>query len=102
MTWDIGRVHPFGKIVWDHEFASTDRLVTAALTTVSAPAFHCRQSAVVDAGQWGAGTAGARVNLAPGTLGYVAFTSQTGQHTTVYGTQFGINFELDPSRRPNS
>jgi len=29
-------------------------------------------------------------------LGYVACTSQVGQHATIYGAQFGINLMLDP------
>jgi outer membrane lipase/esterase len=94
ITWDIGRWHPFGKLAWNHELLSTDRLITASLTTVAAPSFSL--PAVNLGRDWGSGIAGTRITIAPGVLGYVACTSQVGQHATIYGAQFGINLMLDP------
>jgi outer membrane lipase/esterase len=39
---DVGIWSPFAKIAWDHEFAATNRLVTASLTTISAPSYSIR------------------------------------------------------------
>jgi uncharacterized protein YhjY with autotransporter beta-barrel domain len=35
----LGRWQPFTKLVWNHELASTDRSVTASLTTIVAPSY---------------------------------------------------------------
>ena len=41
---DIGIWRPFAKLVWNHELASTDRSVTASLTSVVAPSFSMLRS----------------------------------------------------------
>ena len=37
--YDIGKWRPFAKLVWDHELVSSDRSVTASLTTTVAPSY---------------------------------------------------------------
>jgi outer membrane lipase/esterase len=91
----LGIWQPFVKAVWNHELADTDRLVTAALTTVAAPAFSLP---AVDLGKdWGTAVAGTRVRLGRDINGYVAFVGQVGQnHAFNYGGQFGVNVALNP------
>jgi outer membrane lipase/esterase len=47
---DLGRWRPFAQMEWDHEFAGRDRQVTAALTTVDAPAYA--MAAAAEASDW--------------------------------------------------
>lgn len=47
---DMGRWRPFAEMDWNHEFASRDRHVTAALTTVDAPAYT--MDAAAEASDW--------------------------------------------------
>ena len=53
VTFDAGAFRPFAKAVWNHEFADTDRTVTAYLTTITAPGFS--MPAVVLGKDWGTG-----------------------------------------------
>ena len=64
---DIGIWRPFARLVWNHEFASTDRSVTATLTTVSAPSYW--MPAVVLGKDWGTGTVGTTATIAQGVTG---------------------------------
>jgi outer membrane lipase/esterase len=90
---DWGRWRPFVKVVWNHEFASTDRLVTATLTSTVAPPFT--MPAVVLGKDWGAATIGTTAMFAPGVTGYATFTGQLGQQNVItYGGQVGLNFAL--------
>ncbi|MFT3941224.1 autotransporter outer membrane beta-barrel domain-containing protein [Rhodopseudomonas sp.] len=90
---DLGTWQPFAKLVWNHEFASLDRSVTASLTTVAAPGYA--MPAVVLGRDWGAGTIGASVTIAQQVTGYAAFTSQIGERNIVtYGGQLGLNVAL--------
>lgn len=47
---NLGRWRPFAEMDWDHEFAGRDRHVTAALTTVEAPAYT--MDAAAEASDW--------------------------------------------------
>lgn len=90
---DLGRWHPFTKLVWNHELASTDRSVTASLTTIVAPSYW--MPAVVLGKDWGTATLGTTVAFAPGVTGYGTLTSQIGQQNVVtYGGQVGLNVAL--------
>jgi outer membrane lipase/esterase len=90
---DIGMWRPFAKFVWNHELASTDRSVTAALTTVAAPSYW--MPAVVLGKDWATGTIGTTAALAQGVTGYATFTGQMAQRNVVaYGGQIGLNVAL--------
>jgi outer membrane lipase/esterase len=89
----LGRWQPFAKLVWNHELASTDRSVTATLTTIVAPSYW--MPAVVLGKDWGTATIGTTVTFAPGVTGYGTLTSQIGQQNVVtYGGQLGLNVAL--------
>jgi outer membrane lipase/esterase len=90
---DFGKWQPFAKLVWNHEFASTDRSVTAALTSTVAPSFS--MPAAVLGKNWGMATIGTTVAFAPDVTGYTTFTGQLGQQNVVtYGGQIGLNVAL--------
>jgi outer membrane lipase/esterase len=89
----LGRWSPFTKLVWNHELVSTDRSVTASLTSIVAPSFW--MPAVVLGKDWGTATIGTTVTFAPGVTGYGTLTSQIGQQNVVtYGGQLGLNVAL--------
>jgi len=91
IDWGIWR--PFAKVVWNHEFASTDRSVTATLTSTIAPPFS--MPAVVLGKDWEAATIGTTAMFAPGVTGYTTFTGQLGQQNVItYGGQVGLNVAL--------
>jgi outer membrane lipase/esterase len=90
---DVGRWHPFTKLVWNHELASTDRSVTASLTTIVAPSYW--MPAVVLGKDWGTAMLGTTITFAPGITGYGTLTSQIGQqNVTTYGGEVGLNVAL--------
>jgi len=90
-SFDFGRFQPFAKVLWNHEFVSHDRLVTASLTSTVAPSYSSLPA--VDLGKdWASATAGVSVGLAKGVTGLVSFTGQLGQDkVTNYGGQVGLN-----------
>ena len=87
---------PFGKLVWNHELANTDRQVTAFLTTSSfAPGFSL--PAVILGKDWGTATLGTTLKLARNVTGYAALVTAFAQEDAfTYGGQFGINVAFDP------
>jgi outer membrane lipase/esterase len=90
---DWGMWRPFAKLVWNHELASTDRSVTAALTTVVAPSYW--MPAVILGKDWGTATIGTTATFAPNVTGYATLFSQIGQQNVVtYGGQVGVNVAL--------
>ncbi|HEY4140629.1 MAG TPA: autotransporter domain-containing protein, partial [Pseudolabrys sp.] len=90
VSYDAGAWRPFAKATWNHEFASTDRSVTASLTTISAPSYA--MPAVVTGTDWAAITGGTTLKLAGNMTGLVALTSNLAQHNvTAYGGQLGVN-----------
>jgi outer membrane lipase/esterase len=90
VTLDCGRLSPFAKATWNHEFASTNRQVTAILTTSVAPSYA--MPAVQTGSDWGALTAGTTVKLAGNVSGLFAVTSTVvQQNVTTYSGQVGIN-----------
>lgn len=89
----FGIWQPYAKLVWNHELASTNRVVTAYLTTIAAPGFS--MPAVILGGDWGTATIGTTVTLRPGITAYASFNSEFGQSdATYYGGQVGLNFAL--------
>jgi outer membrane lipase/esterase len=87
---DAGMFRPFARVLWNHEFASSDRLVTASLTSTVAPSYSLP---AVDLGKdWASATAGVSATLGKGVTGLVAFTGQMGQDKLkTYGAQLGLN-----------
>jgi len=90
---DWGRWRPFAKVVWNHELASTDRSVTATLTSTVGPSYS--MPAAVLGKDWGTATIGTTATFAPGVTGYTTFTGQIAQQNVVtYGGQVGLNVAL--------
>jgi outer membrane lipase/esterase len=87
----LGAWQPFAQVMWDHELASTDRLVTASLTTIAAPSYA--MPAVVLGRDWAAATVGTTYAWGPRTTALMALTGQIGQDgATAFGGQVGLNF----------
>jgi outer membrane lipase/esterase len=91
----LGLWQPFAKLTWNHEWADSNRLVTASLTTVAAPSYSL--PAVMLGEDWGAGTVGTRVQIGSSATAYAALIAQLGQDCVVeYGGQFGISLAINP------
>lgn len=89
----IGAWQPYAKLVWNHELVPYNRLVTASLTTIAAPAFSL--PAVILGSDWGTATIGTSVTVRPGVTAYASFNSEFGQNeVTYYGGQIGLNVAL--------
>ena len=93
---DLGYWRPFGKLVWNHEFATQDRQVTAFLTTSTfAPGFT--MPAVIFGRDWGTAMVGTTLKIAGNVTGIAAFTSQFAERNlTIYGGQVGLNIAVGP------
>ena len=78
-------------MLWNHEFVSHERLVTASLTSTTAPDYTSLPA--INLGKdWASATAGVSVGLGKGVTGIAAFTGQLGQDkVTTYGGQVGLN-----------
>jgi outer membrane lipase/esterase len=89
-SFDAGMFRPFARVLWNHEFASSNRLVTATLTSTVAPSYSLP---AVDLGKdWASASAGVAVTLGKGVTGIASFTGQLGQDkVTTYGGQLGLN-----------
>jgi outer membrane lipase/esterase len=98
VNFDAGAFRPFAKAVWNHEFINGERLVTAYLTTITAPGFS--MPAVVLGKDWGAVSAGTTIKLSSTVTGLLAFVGTFAQdNVTNYGVQFGLNVALgEPPR----
>ena len=81
---------PFARIAWNHELASTDRLIVTSLTTTVAPSY--RLPAIELGKDWGTGQIGTQVALGGGLTAVASFIGQVGQNGVVtYGGQAGLN-----------
>ena len=86
---------PYAKVLWDHEWADLNRLVSASLTSVVAPSYT--MPAVVLGRDWASSTIGTRVRLDSNVSGYAAITAEIGQsNAMIYGGQVGINVAFNP------
>jgi outer membrane lipase/esterase len=89
--YDWGMWHPFAQVLWDHEFDSLNRVVTASLTTIAAPGFS--MPAVVLGRDWATMTVGTQLTFTPAWSALASFTAQVGQQrATVYGGLLGVNY----------
>jgi outer membrane lipase/esterase len=91
---DVGLWHPYGKLVWNHELDSDDRVVTAFEPEIAfAPGYS--MPAVSFGRDWGSATAGTTYYLGHGMTAYASFNSEFGQsEVTYYGGQIGLNVAL--------
>jgi len=89
--YDWGMWHPFAQVLWDHEFDSLNRVVTASLTTIAAPSFS--MPAVVLGRDWATTTVGTQLTFTPAWSALASLTAQFGQQrATVYGGLLGVNY----------
>jgi outer membrane lipase/esterase len=89
-SYNAGWLQPFAKAAWHHEWASTDRQMTATLTTITAPSYS--MPAVEFGKDWGAINLGAIVPIAAHTNAMIAMTSQFAEKSVIaYGAQVGLN-----------
>jgi outer membrane lipase/esterase len=94
-SYDAGQLRPYAKLVWNHEFASSDRLVAASLTTIAAPSFSL--PAVILGKDWGTATVGTAIQISERVKGYAAVSSQFAQNSATYYTgEVGLNVSFGP------
>lgn len=85
-----GVYEPFAKVVWNHEWADSNRDVTASLTTIAAPSYF--MPAVVLGKDWGTATVGTSAKISQNVKGFALVTSEFAQNAvTAYGGQIGFN-----------
>ncbi|MGA2942427.1 MAG: autotransporter domain-containing protein [Xanthobacteraceae bacterium] len=96
---DLGIWQPFAKVVWDHELVSSDRSITASLTSTVGPSYT--MPAVVSGHDWAMAQVGTTVAIGRGITGYAVFVGQIGETNVVnYSGQVGLNFALNPQTTP--
>jgi len=88
---DWGSWDSFAQVAWDHEFDRLDRMVTASLTTTTAPSYS--MPAVVLGRDWATATVGTQLKINASWSGLASFTAQLGQqYVTNYGGLVGLNY----------
>jgi outer membrane lipase/esterase len=98
-NFNWGRWHPFLQVLWDHELDPLNRVVTASLTTISAPSFS--MPAVVLGRDWATTTVGTQVAISQSWSGLAYFTAQLGQANAVnYGGVLGLNYAFNQDLPP--
>jgi outer membrane lipase/esterase len=96
---DVGIWHPFAKLAWNHELASTNRSVTAFVTSfaavgIVAPGFS--MPAALLGKDWASGTLGLSAAIGHGATGFATFNAQMAQgNATFYGGQLGVNVAIN-------
>jgi outer membrane lipase/esterase len=89
-TIDMGPWQPFAQAAWNHEFANTDREVTAYLTTITAPGYSL--PAVILGKDWGSASLGTKWKLGNGVTALGVVIAEFGQRdAATYGGQIGLN-----------
>jgi outer membrane lipase/esterase len=90
VSYQTGAWRPFARAAWDHELASTDRSVTASLTTIAAPSYS--MPAVTTGRDWADVTAGATVAIADNLTGLIAVNGiMSRRNVAAYGGELGLN-----------
>lgn len=90
---DVGRFQPFAEAKWNHEFADSDREVTADLTTIAAPAYS--MDAVPVANDWGTMILGTSFKASEQVMLRASFTTMFGnQQMETYGGELGVSFSF--------
>jgi outer membrane lipase/esterase len=90
---DAGKWQPFAEVQWNHEWAGTDRTVTASLTSVVAPGYT--MGAIPVSTDWATASLGASYKLNSrvmlrGALSAVFLNPQV----TGYGGELGLNISF--------
>jgi outer membrane lipase/esterase len=99
LNFDWGRWHPFIQVLWNHEFDPLNRVVTASLTTISAPSFS--MPAVVLGRDWATATVGTQITISQSWSALASFTAQIGQQNVVnYGGILGLNYAFNQDLPP--
>jgi outer membrane lipase/esterase len=89
-SFDWAQFEPFAQLTWNHEFANTNRDVTASLTTVIAPSYSL--PAVLLGKDWGEIKGGIRIDAGSGVKVLLSGSADFGQSAaTVFGGQIGFN-----------
>ena len=87
---DVGRFQPFAEAKWNHEFADPKRMVKAALTTITAPAYS--MDAVPLTTDWGTALFGTSFKLTEQVLLKASFTTMfSNPNAVTYGGELGVN-----------
>jgi len=90
---ELGALKPFAEATWNHEWNDDDRIVTAALTSVSAPSYDTLATPV--ASDWGIATIGAAYKISPEMQVWGAFSEVFGSsENTNYGGQLGLSMSF--------
>ncbi len=90
MSYDWAEYQPFVQLTWNHEFADTNRSVTASLTTVAAPSYSL--PAVLLGKDWGEIKGGVSIDVGSGVKVLAVGSADFSQTSaTVYGGQLGFN-----------
>jgi outer membrane lipase/esterase len=90
VAFDAGMFRPFARVLWNREFADTERQIVTWLTTTVAPSYSL--PAVETGKEWGSGTAGVQIALGSRVTGLLSVTGQLGQDRIVhYSGQAGLN-----------
>jgi len=93
-SFEVGSFTPFAQLLWDHEFASLDRQIVAALTTIAAPSYT--MPAVITGRDWGTATLGTTMRLGNGFTGLASVSGQFAQSSVAsYGLRLGLNYAFD-------
>ena len=78
------------QLTWNHEFADTNRKVTASLTTVSAPSYSL--PAVILGKDWGEVKGGVTIDVGIGVKVLAVGSADFAQNSAnIYGGQIGFN-----------
>jgi outer membrane lipase/esterase len=89
-SYDWAEYQPFVQATWNHEFADTNRSVTASLTTIVAPSYSL--PAVILGKDWGEVKAGVTIDAGNGVKLLAVGSADFAQSSaTVYGGQIGLN-----------
>ena len=90
-SFDWAQFEPFAQLTWNHEFANTNRDVTASLTTAIAPSYSL--PAVLLGKDWGEVKGGVRIDAGGGVKVLLSGSADFSQSAaTVFGGQIGFNF----------
>ncbi|MCB2185557.1 MAG: autotransporter domain-containing protein [Deltaproteobacteria bacterium] len=90
---DVGDWQPFAEAKWNHEFADTDRTVTAMLTTTDAPSYEVDAAPVGE--DWATASLGASYRLNSWVTLLGSLSAMLGNSDAEsYGGEVGVNFSF--------
>lgn len=87
---DLGRFQPFAEAKWNHELADPNRMVKAALTTITAPAYS--MNAVPVTTDWGAVQLGTSFKVSDRVMLRASVSTMfSNPQVATYGGELGVN-----------